>query len=72
MTAMVASGVRAVLVFCVQRTDVTEVRPADAIDPVYGRTLRDAIAHGVEAVAWRADLSPAGATLTTTLPVACP
>jgi sugar fermentation stimulation protein A len=56
----------------VQRTDVTEVRPADAIDPVYGRTLRDAIAHGVEAVAWRADLSPAGATLTTTLPVACP
>jgi len=72
MTAMVTAGARAVLVFCVQRTDVTEVRPADAIDPVYGRTLRDAIARGVEAVAWRADLSAEGATLTTALPVVCP
>ncbi len=72
MTAMVAAGARAVLVFCVQRTDVTEVRPADAIDPIYGRTLREAIARGVEAVAWRADLSPAGATLSTTVPVVCP
>ena len=72
MTAMVAAGARAVLVFCVQRTDVTEVRPADAIDPLYGRTLREAIARGVEAVAWRADLSAEASTLTTTLPVVCP
>lgn len=72
MTAMVAAGARAVLVFCVQRTDVTEVRPADAIDPLYGRTLREAIARGVEAVAWRADLSSEASTLITTLPVVCP
>jgi len=72
MIGIVATGARAVLVFCVQRPDVTEVRPADVIDPVYGRTLRDAIAHGVEVVAWRADLSTEGSTLTTTLPVVCP
>jgi sugar fermentation stimulation protein A len=34
---MVAAGHRAVLVFCVQRGDVDRVRPADHIDPVYGR-----------------------------------
>jgi sugar fermentation stimulation protein A len=72
MTGIVTAGARAVLVFCVQRTDVTEVRPADLIDPLYSRTLRAAIAHGVEAVAWRADLSTTGATLTTELPVVCP
>lgn len=72
LMGVVAAGGRAVLVFCVQRTDVREVRPADAIDAVYGRTLREAIAGGVEAVAWRADLSREGATLTTALPVVCP
>ena len=72
LMGVVAAGGRAVLVFCVQRTDVREVRPADAIDPVYGRTLREAIARGVEVVAWRADLSRTAATLTTSLPVVCP
>ena len=33
-------GLRAVQFYCVQRGDVEEVRPADAIDPAYGRTLR--------------------------------
>ena len=35
---------RAVLCFCVQRSDVSEVRPADRIDPRYGHTLREALA----------------------------
>jgi sugar fermentation stimulation protein A len=50
-------GLRPVLVFCVQRGDVEEVRPADAIDPLYGRTLREAVAAGVEVMAWRARVS---------------
>jgi sugar fermentation stimulation protein A len=50
-------GPRPVLVFCVQRGDVEEVRPADAIDPLYGRTLREAVAAGVEVMAWRARVS---------------
>jgi len=63
MSAMVAAGHRAVLVFCVQRGDVDCVRPADHIDPVYGRTLREALAAGVEAIALGATVSPAGIEL---------
>jgi sugar fermentation stimulation protein A len=61
-----------VLCFCVQRGDVHEVRPADAIDPCYGATLRAAMAAGVEAIAYRADVSPEGVVLRTPLPVVCP
>ena len=63
MSAMVAAGHRAVLVFCVQRGDVDCVRPADHIDPVYGRTLREALAAGVEVIALGATVSPAGIEL---------
>lgn len=72
LTAMVAEGQRAVLVFCVQRGDVDEVRPADAIDPVYGRGLRQALAGGVEVFAYRAAVGLQGITLTTPIPVVCP
>ncbi len=65
-------GLRAVLVFCVQRGDVDEVRPADAIDPVYGRTLREAIAAGVEVMAWRAKVSTRDIAIDTSLAVRCP
>ena len=53
-----ASGSRAVQLYCVQRGDVDEVRPADAIDPEYGRTLREAVAAGVEVLAYRARVTP--------------
>ena len=63
MSAMVAAGHRAVLVFCVQRGDVDCVRPADHIDPVYGRTLREALAAGVEVIALGATVTPEGIEL---------
>ena len=63
MSAMIAAGHRAVLVFCVQRGDVECVRPADHIDPVYGRTLREALAAGVEVIALGATVWPAGIEL---------
>ena len=69
MSAMVAAGHRAVLVFCVQRGDVTEVRPADHIDPAYGQALRDALAAGVEVIALGATVSPEGITLARRLSV---
>jgi sugar fermentation stimulation protein A len=72
LMAMVREGHRAVLVFCVQRGDVAEVRPADAIDHVYGKTLRDAIAGGVEVLAYRACVSLESATLKSRIPVVCP
>lgn len=72
MMGLVATGERAVLCFCVQREDVAEVRPADAIDPTYGRTLREAMAAGVEVLAWGAKVAPEGITLYRRLPVVCP
>lgn len=72
LRAAVADGDRALMLYCVQRADVTEVRPADAIDPAYGTALRAAIDGGVEACALGADVSPTGIVLTRSLPVVCP
>jgi sugar fermentation stimulation protein A len=68
----VAAGQRAMLCFCVQRDDVREVRPADAIDPVYGRTLREAVTAGVEVLAYVARMSPSEAALYRPVPVRLP
>ena len=72
LMAMVAQGHRAVLVYCVQRGDAHEVRPADQFDPAYGRTLREALAAGVEAIAWRAAVTRGGIELGAAIPVVCP
>lgn len=69
LAAMVRQGHRAVIFFCVQRCDARRVAPADAIDPVYGRTLREVLAQGVEALAYRAQVVPAGIALAAPLPV---
>lgn len=68
----VKAGQRAVLCFCVQRDDVVEVRPADAIDPVYGRTLREAEVAGVELLAYAARVSPVETTLYRAVPLRIP
>lgn len=47
---MAARGDGACLVFCVQRGDARSVGPADAIDPEYGRLLRQVAAAGVQVV----------------------
>lgn len=70
--AMVAVGHRAVIFYCVQRGDVHTVRPADEIDPAYGRALREALAAGVEALACAATVGPQGVVLDRPLPVVCP
>jgi sugar fermentation stimulation protein A len=72
LAAMVAAGNRAAIVFCCQRGDVHEVRPADAIDPAYGRALRAAIAAGVEAYALAGRVAPEEIVLDRTVPVVCP
>ncbi|MFC4260252.1 DNA/RNA nuclease SfsA [Marinobacter lacisalsi] len=60
LMAQVRAGDRAVLLFCVNHTGVTEVRPADHIDPAYGKLLREASAAGVELMAWQAELARDG------------
>ncbi|HJW23451.1 MAG TPA: DNA/RNA nuclease SfsA [Rhodocyclaceae bacterium] len=69
MIEVVRSGGRAMVVFCVQRGDVAEIRPAEEIDPVYARGLRQALAAGVEVVALQAAVTPSEITLVRRLPV---
>jgi len=65
-------GIRPVQVYCVQRSDVREVRPADAIDPAYGQALREAIAAGVEVMAYRAKVTAREIRLAQRIPVVTP
>lgn len=68
---VVEQGQRAVLVFCVQHTGIEWVEPADAIDSLYGKTLRRAAEAGVEILAYGADIVPerAEVVLRRSLPV---
>ncbi len=59
----VEAGERAALFFLVPRGDIDVVRPADDIDPVYGRALRDAVSRGVEVFAHRGVVTPEAVTL---------
>ena len=69
LVAMRQNGQRAVLLFCVQHTGIDKVVPADQIDPVYGRALREAQAAGVEVLAWGCDIGPEEIVLRRELPL---
>lgn len=62
-------GARAVVLFVVQRADCHEVRPADDIDPEYGKALRRAVRSGVEVLALRARVTARSIAMETMLPV---
>lgn len=66
---VVRQGHRGVIFYVVQRADGEAVAPADAIDPEYGRLLRLSAAQGVEAIAYRASVTPAEILLTHRLPL---
>ncbi len=58
LTAQVRAGQRAAVLFVVQRMDCRSFQPADDIDPAYGKALRAAVAAGVLALVWQAEVSP--------------
>ncbi len=58
LTEMVRQGHCAVMLFLIQRSDGTLFKPADHIDPQYGRELRNAFKVGVEILPYRAEVSP--------------
>ncbi|WP_461538736.1 DNA/RNA nuclease SfsA [Spongorhabdus nitratireducens] len=66
---MKQAGCRAVLLFCVQHTGISQVSPADHIDPAYGKLLREVFSAGVEVIAWQSELSAQGMELSRELPV---
>ena len=72
LARMVEEGHRAVIFFCVPREDIQQVRPADAIDSLYGETLREVLAKGVEAMAYGARITSSEIILNKCLPVVCP
>jgi sugar fermentation stimulation protein A len=62
-------GDRAVLFFCVNRSDARSVEPAEHIDPLYARTLRRAAVSGVELYAYRTRVVVNRVTLGARIPV---
>ncbi|MDF1822841.1 MAG: DNA/RNA nuclease SfsA [Alcanivoracaceae bacterium] len=69
LMAVAESGARAVLFFCVQHTGARTAGPADDIDPVYGRLLREAAQKGVEIMAWKTAISAEAFRLDQAVPV---
>jgi sugar fermentation stimulation protein A len=51
------------LFFCVSREHALSVEPADEIDPQYGSLLRQAVASGVEVLAYACAITPEGVRL---------
>jgi len=69
LARLARQGRRAVLLYLLMRNDCDSVSPADAIDPLYARTLRRVVARGVEALAYAVRVSPRGLELGRRLPV---
>lgn len=69
LAALAREGVRAVQLYCVNLDNVEAVRPASEIDPVYAGALVDAVAAGVEVLAYGVELSTDEIRLVHRLPV---
>ena len=67
--ASVAAGPdRALMFFCAFHAGVDAVSTAADIDPAYREAMVRALEAGLEVMAWRADISPAGVALVEALP----
>ena len=69
LAAMAAGGARAVMLYLVQRTDCDRFRLAADLDPAYAAAFAAAREAGVEAIAHRCRIDPAGVRLDAALPV---
>ena len=58
LAALARNGVRAVQLYCVNLSGVEAVRPALEIDPRYAAALGEAVAAGVEVLAYGVEISP--------------
>lgn len=61
---MVQQGHRAVLLFVVQHSGISVVKPAKHIDPLYADLLKQAIKLGVEVLAYQSSVSPHASFIT--------
>lgn len=58
LATLARNGVRAVQLYCVNLSDIEAVRPALEIDPRYAAALGEAVAAGVEVLAYGVEISP--------------
>ena len=65
----VAAGQRAVMFFLIQRQDAECFRPADHIDPEYGRQLRHARREGVEILVYDVRIDRKQIAINSSIPV---
>jgi sugar fermentation stimulation protein A len=68
LSRQVGPHTRSVIFLFIQRMDADAFQPADAIDPAYGRGLRQAIAEGVELLAYDVHIDLEGIRLRHALP----
>lgn len=61
-------GMRAVMFYVIQRTDVQKFGVARDIDPQYAESLQKAVEAGVEVIAMLAEVSPGGIELSKEVP----
>jgi sugar fermentation stimulation protein A len=69
LTAQLSTRNRSVMFYFIQRMDAEEFRPADDIDPAYGKALRQAVAQGVEMLAYDVHIDLRGIRLNRRLPI---
>lgn len=69
LSALVAAGDEAAMLFVVQRQRCRDFAPAAAIDPAYAEALRAARDAGVRVLAYAAALTKTGITLKRAIPV---
>ena len=68
LMALVAGGNRCAMFFLIQRMDAVSFKPADHIDPAYGKALRKAVKKGVEVLAWDVSIDLEGIALNRPIP----
>jgi sugar fermentation stimulation protein A len=69
LSDMVREGMRAVMVFLIQRGDATRLTLARDVDPKYGEAFDRAIAAGVEAIAVRCRVGPDEISVDRSVPI---
>jgi sugar fermentation stimulation protein A len=62
-------GMRAIVIFVIQRSDATAFSPYDEMDPDFGLALRVAMAKGVEVYAYKCKVTMTGIKITDKVPV---
>ena len=69
LAGAVGEGLRAAVVFCIQRQDARGMRPHDEADPAFGQSLRRVAQRGVEIYAYTCQVEPERIEIVRQVPV---